>query len=585
MANSLRVGLRLRYRSVAVGVHAIVSSGLLIGMAHAQVTTPPSIDPTPELRRQQERDDAARQRQAPRVDVQPAPATPVAPSRLPAETPCFDINQIILRGDQADRFEWALGKLDGPLRDDAPLGKCLGAQGINVLLQRAQDAMVAQGFVTSRILAEPQDLKPGVLALTIIPGRIRTIRFAPGTANRATAGNAVPASPGDVLNLRDIEQGLENFKRVPTAEADIKIEPADGADAQPGYSDLVITWQQAMPLRVSLSGDDSGSKGTGKYQGSLTVSYDHWWTLNDLFYITLNRDLGGADVGQRGTKARTLHYSVPFGYWAVAASSSNSRYFQTVFGASQDYIYSGTSSNAEVKLSRLVYRDASRKTTLALRGFQRKSNNYIDDTEVQVQQRTVGGWEASASHREFVGNATIDASLAYKRGTGAFGSLTAPEEAFGEGTSRFALVTADVNVNAPFAIGDQKLKYTGAWRIQNNRTSLTPQDRFAIGGRFSVRGFDGEGSLSAERGWTVRNEIGVPLAQTGQEFYTGLDYGHVGGPSSDNLIGKNLAGAVMGLRGAIQGLQYDAFIATPVRKPAGFRTAGKTVGFNLNYSF
>lgn len=585
MVNSLCFQPRLRHRCLAVAVHTIVSSGLLIGMAHAQVTAPPSIDPTPELRRQQERDDAGRQRQAPRVDVQPAPAAPVVPSRLPTETPCFDISQIILRGDQAERFSWTLGQLDGPQHDDAPLGKCLGAQGINVLLQRAQDALVARGFVTSRILAEPQDLKPGILALTVIPGRIRAIRFAPGTANRATAGNAVPASPGDVLNLRDIEQGLENFKRVPTAEADIKIEPADGADAQPSYSDLVITWQQAMPFRVSVSADDSGSKGTGKYQGSLTVSYDHWWTLNDLFYVTLNRDLGGADVGPRGTKARTLHYSVPYGYWSLAATSSNSRYYQTVFGASQDYIYSGTSSNAEVKLSRLIYRDASRKTTLALRGFQRKSNNYIDDTEVQVQQRTVGGWEGSASHREFIGNATLDASLAYKRGTGAFGSLPAPEEAFGEGTSRFALVTADVNVNAPFAIGDQKLKYSGAWRIQNNRTPLTPQDRFAIGGRFSVRGFDGEGSLSAERGWTVRNEIGLPLGQTSQEFYTALDYGHVGGPSSDNLIGKNLAGAVMGLRGALQGVQYEAFIATPVRKPVGFRTAGKTVGFNLNYSF
>lgn len=585
MLNSLRVRSHLRYRSVAVAVHTIVSSSLLIGIAHAQITTPPNIDPTTELRRQQERDDAARQRQAPRVDVQPAAAAPVAPMRLPTETPCFTITQITLRGDAAERFEWTLGKLDSPQHDDAPIGKCLGAQGINVLLQRAQDALVAQGFVTSRILVEPQDLKLGVLALTIIPGRIRAIRFAPGTSGRATSSNAVPAKAGDILNLRDIEQGLENFKRVPTVEADIKIEPADGADAKPGYSDLVISWQQAMPFRVSLSADDSGSKSTGKYQGSLTVSYDNWWTLNDLFYITLNRDLGGADTGPRGTKAHTLHYSVPLGYWTLAATTSNSRYYQTVFGASQNYIYSGTSSNAEVKLSHLIYRDASRKTTLALRGFQRKSNNYIDDTEVQVQQRTVGGWEASVSHREFVGQATVDANLAYKRGTGAFGSLPAPEEAFGEGTSRFALVTADVNVNVPFSLGEQKLKYSSVWRIQNNRTPLTPQDRFAIGGRFSVRGFDGEGSLSAERGWTVRNELGMPLGQSGQEFYIGLDYGHVGGPSSDNLIGKSLAGAVLGLRGAVQGLQYDAFIATPVRKPAGFRTASMTMGFNLNYGF
>jgi hemolysin activation/secretion protein len=562
--------------------------------AQAQVIPAPAVpDPTPQLRRQQEQDNAARQRLQPKVDVQPggaAPAAPVAPARLPVgEAPCFNISQVTLRGEQSARFAWVLSALSGSQRDDAPQGQCIGAQGINVLLQRAQDALVARGFVTSRILAEPQDLKPGLLALTVIPGRIRAIRFAPdaqGQPNyRATAANAVPAKPGDILNLRDIEQGLENFKRVPTAEADIKIEPAEGADAQPGYSDLVISWQQGFPFRVSLSADDSGSKGTGKYQGSATISYDNWWTLNDLFYITLNRDLGGADTGPRGTKGRTLHYSLPYGYWTLATTTSESRYYQTVFGATQDYIYSGTSENNEVKLSRLVYRDAARKTTLAVRAFNRRSSNFIDDTEVQVQQRVVGGWEASVSHREFIGQATVDANLAYKRGTGAFGSLPAPEEAFGEGTSRFALVTADVNLSAPFKIGSQKLKYSGAWRAQLQRTPLTPQDRFSVGGRFNVRGFDGEGSLSGERGYYIRNELSAPFSDSGQEVYWGLDYGHVGGPSSDNLLGQNLAGTALGLRGNLQGLQYELFWAAPVHKPDNFRTAGKTYGFSLNYSF
>ncbi len=573
---------------------------MLCALAQAQVTptpAPATPDPTPQLRRQQEQSEAERQRLQPKVDVPSAagaapaaPASSAALARLPTgEAPCFNISQVSLRGEQFAQFAWVLNHLSGPQQDDAPQGQCLGAQGINVLLQRAQDALVARGYVTSRILAEPQDLKPGLLALTIIPGRIRAIRFAPdaqGLPNyRATAANAVPAKSGDILNLRDIEQGLENFKRVPTAEADIKIEPAEGPDAQPGTSDLVISWQQSFPFRLSLSADDSGSKGIGKYQGSATLSYDNWWTLNDLFYVTLNRDLGGADTGPRGTKGRTLHYSVPYGYWTVATTTSESRYYQTVFGATQDYIYSGTSENNEVKLSRLVYRDAARKTTLAVRAFNRRSNNFIDDTEVQVQQRVVGGWEASANHREFIGLATLDANLTYKRGTGAFGSLPAPEEAFGEGTSRFALVTADVNLIAPFKIGNQKLKYSGAWRAQLQRTPLTPQDRFSVGGRYNVRGFDGEGSLSGERGYYIRNELSAPLGESGQEAYWGLDYGHVAGPSSDNLLGRNLAGTALGLRGNLKGLQYELFWAQPVHKPDNFRTPGKTYGFSLNYSF
>ena len=520
------------------------------------------------------------------MDVLPGVIAPIAPSRLPVgETPCFEIKQIALGGDEAQQFEWALGALDGTANDDSPLGKCIGAQGISVLLKRVQDAVVAKGFVTSRILAQPQDLKTGNLVLTVIPGRIRNIRFAPGTTERATAWNAMPAQSGDILNLRDIEQGLENFKRVPTAEVDIKIEPADGADAKPGYSDLVISYTQANPFRLNISADDSGTKGTGKYQGGVTFSYDNWLTLNDLFYVTFNHDLGGGHAGARGTEAKTLHYSIPFGYWTLAATASDSRYHQTVAGATQDFVYRGTSENTEVKLSRLIYRDATRKTTLAVRAFQRKSNNFIDDTEVQVQRRVVGGWEGSASHREFMGQATVDANVAYKRGTGAFGSLAAPEEAFGEGTSRFALVTADINLSVPFKIGEQTLKYNGFLRMQSNRTPLTPQDRFAIGGRYTVRGFDGESTLSSDRGWFVRNDLAVPVGQSGQEVYAGLDYGHVAGRSSADLVGTQLAGAVLGVRGRFKNLQYDVFVGTPVLKPEGFRTASTTAGFTLNINF
>lgn len=557
----------------------------LQGAAHAQSVP----DPASEFRRQQEREQAERQRLERRPDVRlPAPVA-TAPERLPeGESPCFRIERIELRGDATElvsaRFDWLTHALAGSTHDDSPSGKCLGAQGIGVVLKRAQDALVAKGFVTTRVLAQPQDLSSGTLVLTVVPGRIHAIRFAEPRDARATAWNAVPAKPGDILNLRDIEQALENFKRVPTAEADIQIAPADG-DGAPGLSDLVISYRQAFPFRLSLSADDSGTKGTGKYQGGLTLSYDNWWTLNDLFYVTLNHDMGGGDAGARGTRGGTVHYSVPLGYWLLGATASKSRYYQTVAGLNGDIVYSGRSDNAEIKLSRLMYRDASRKTTASLKAWQRKSNNFIDDTEVEVQRRVVGGWELGVGHKEFIADATLEGSLAYKRGTGSFGSIPAPEEAFGEGTSHFALVTADASLTAPFRLANQKLRYTANWRIQRNRTPLTPQDRFAIGGRYTVRGFDGEGSLSAERGWLIRNELSAALGESGQELYVGLDHGEVGGPSAEFLLGKRLTGAVIGLRGGFANLQYDLFVGAPVKKPEFFRTANVAAGFNLNINF
>jgi hemolysin activation/secretion protein len=147
------------------------------------------------------------------------------------------------------------------------------------------------------------------------------------------------------------------------------------------------------------------------------------------------------------------------------------------------------------------------------------------------------------------------------------------------------LFTAEANLNAPFKLAGEQFRYSALWRAQLNRTPLTPQDQFAIGGRYTVRGFDGENSLLGQRGWFIRNELGLALGQSGAELYAGVDYGHVGGLSVAFQPGSELAGGVVGVRGALQGLNYDFFVGTPISKPEGFRTANVTAGFGLNYNF
>lgn len=541
--------------------------------------------PEEELLRQQERERVLREQLESRPDVR-LQATPVdeGVERLPAkESPCFAINDIRLIGEASEQFQWAL-RAANP-KDDPAIGRCLGGGGINLTMKRMQNAIIEAGYVTTRVLAEAQDLNSGVLVLTLVPGRIREIRFEEGTSSRANAWNAMPASPGDLLNLRDIEQALENFKRVPTAEADIKIAPARAADAKPGESDVVIAWSQRFPARVSLSVDNSGSKTTGKYQGNVSLSLDNLLSLNDLFYASVNHDLGGGESGHRGSDGSTLHYSLPFGYWQLGFTSSEYNYEQSVAGANQTYQYRGESRNNEVRLSRLLYRDAVRKTTAWGSLWTRSSENFIDDTEVGNQKRRMAGWQLGLDHREFIGASILDLGVAYRRGTGAHDALRAPEEDFDAGTSRSQIITADAQLQVPFQVGDQRLRYIGGWRAQWNRTPLVPQDRFSIGGRYSVRGFDGENILSADRGWTLRNEIGLSLGQTGQELYTGIDYGEVSGQSSEFLIGQRLAGAVVGVRGGYKSLSYDWSVGTPLKKPDGFETANVTSAFTVIWSF
>lgn len=396
------------------------------------------------------------------------------------ESPCFIINEIELLGEDAKKFQFSLDEAlvknvnSNSTETKSILGSCLGVLGINAVMNRVQNVIVAKGFVTTRVLTAPQDLKTGILQFTIIPGRVNNIRLTPDSNRYISPWLAIPITTGDILNLRDLEQGLENLKRIPTADASFQIEPAD--HAKPGYSDIVIHYKQKFPFRITLGIDDSGLNSTGKYLGSTTLSGDNLLALSDMFYINYNHDLGGGEKGKRGTKGYSVHYSIPWDYWLFSAATSSNNYHQEVVGALQNYIYSGSSQNAELKLNRLVYRNSINKTNVSLRGFLRKSFNYIDDTEIEVQRRRTAGWELGLNQSWYLGSAILDYNLAYRRGTGAMAALDAPEQGSDEGTSRMKMLIGDLNLSVPFSLrvpwGSQPLQYSANLRGQANYTPL-----------------------------------------------------------------------------------------------------------------
>ena len=547
-----------------------------------------------EMRRRQQEQQLQREVDVRLDDTRQSTLTPSAAES--AESPCFPIHTVTLTGDAAGRFQFALKKA---LKETGfQSGQCLGAQGVNRIMVAAQNAVIGHGYTTTRILAAPQDLNSGTLELTVLPGKVRSVRTDTSHNDQTRAAriaafqNEIPLKGGDILNLRRIEQGLENLKRVPTAEADIQIVPADAPDE----SDIVVAWRQRLlPYRLSLGVDDSGSKTTGKYQGSLTFSADNPFGLSDLFYLSYGRHLGHTDAhtdseGKKtagGTQSYAFHYSVPAGNWLWSWNHNYYRYHQAVAGINEVYDYNGKSRGSDIGFTRLLYRDARRKSHIGFKLWQKENQSFIDDAEVEVQRRKTAGWQLSLKHKEYIGRSTLDIGLAYKRGTGMADAIAAPEEVFDEGTSRMKVITADISYNHPFQIGRQHFVYDTALHAQWNKTPLTPLDKIAIGGRYTVRGFDGESSLSAERGWYWRNEAAWSF-KPAHQFYLALDGGHVSGDSAQYLLGQTLIGAAAGLRGQFKAggsLNYDLFAGKPIKKPKGFQTASTVFGFNLNYSF
>lgn len=525
---------------------------------------------------QQQRQRAIEQQLTPQTpDVRLSePSTGYGRINFPTETPCFAINRVEISGKDA-LPRWL------PLQHIASQaeGRCLGGKGINLLMSTLQNRIVDHGWITTRVLAPSQDLKSGTLKLAIVPGNIRHVALTDDSDDYIQLYSAFPAHEGKLLDLRDIEQGLENLQRLPTVEASMEIVPGE----KPGESDVVITRKQSKMWRLGLSLDDSGTETTGRYQGGATLSLDNPFALSDLLYFSASHDLD--NKGGKGSKNYTAHYSVPFGYWMLGVTGSDFDYHQTVAGDNADYRYSGKSKNLNVQLSRVLHRSGSQKTSFSYEILTRETRNYIDDTEVGVQHRQTAAWRAGLQHRHYIGQATLDAGISYQRGTRWFGAQPAPEEYFGDATALSKIIQLSAGLDLPFELGSQQFRYNVQYQRQMSNTPLTPQEQFAIGNRWTVRGFDGERTLSASHGWYVRNDVAWRTPVPNQELYLGADYGEVGGYSSEYLIGKHLAGGVVGLRGSAFNTGYDLFAGRPFSKPDGFRTSSTTLGFNLNWSW
>lgn len=541
-------------------------------------------DPSVEWRREQEEEARRRALSAPAAPAAPKDLRSTDSPRLPAdEAPCFRIREVRLQGNDAGPLDWAREALDGPDGTDPPIGRCLGVRSVELLQKRLQNEIIARGYVTSRVLVVNQNLSDGVLVFEPVVGRLDRLVDSSAAGGQVSLSTAFPGRPGDVLNLRDLEQGLENLQRVPTVSADLQIAPGPTS----GRSDVQVSWKQSRDWRLGLSLDDAGSDTTGRYQAGLTLSADNPLGLSDLAYVSLTQGFGGSDgPSPKGTQSVALHYSVPVGYWLYRANASHNAYHQTVIGAYDSYRYSGRSDNLEIGADRVLLRD-NRQILTALASLQhRRSDNHIDDTEVRVQRRAVSSLQLGLAHRLYIGRGVLQSELAYRQGLSGLGTKAAPEEPFGEGTSRYRLSTAATTLQMPWAFERHTLRYVGSLRLQKHHTRLTPQDRFSIGGRYSVRGFDNSASLAAESGAVWRNELALSFKDLPVLMpYIGLDVGQVSGPSTADLPGKRLSGAVLGVRGQVGGFQYEVFYGRPLSKPAELKASPSTWGFMLYQSY
>lgn len=561
----------------------IVALGALsaAGFAHAQSQPlPPEAAPRHEIeRRQQQEIEAQRERAQHRPDVLAPEAAPDASGdlRLPTEDPCFLIA----------RVQWEAPAPPAGLRRaaEAVQGRCVGVQGLQQFQKHLGELLIDAGLITTRVLVPEQSLADGTLTLRYMAGRIGVIR------DEATPGwwrTALPTGPGGAVNQRDLDQALESIRRL-AGQGDASIDLVPGTEL--GESDLQIKPGTGKRWHANVGADNAGMNTTGKNQINAGLTLDSPLFLYDQLSASWNSnaDMGN---GQAGARAASVNYSVPVGYWSVFAGASRSHYRQTVAGFDEPIVYGGTSKQIEAGVAVVPYRGAAYKGTASLKVLRKRANSTLNGIDIEVQRRDVAGYEFSYGHRHYVGRAALDI------GGGVRGVVPSRSNNVGyvlgdpDWDGRTLILSGNAGLYLPFPLAGQQMAYQGVAQIQHAKTPLVPADFFTIGNRYAVRGFDGQMTLAAEHGWSLRNDVSLNLdgaGLAGQQLYTGLDVGRVSGPSAEYLASRTLVGAVAGLRGRLAmpyvTAAYDLSAGWPLKKPDVLKAQSMVVAATLMFEF
>ncbi len=493
---------------------------------------------------------------------------------FPEEENCRLINNIYIDSAEPKLTHQLLDNLTAQA-----LHRCLGINGIQHLAMALQNELIARGYITSLVTIPEQSLAEGALRLELAYGKIGEILWSTASEQTTSIWNNIPASKGDILRLSDLEQGMENLRRLPGSSANMQILPGQ----REAESNLQLTRRLDKKWQVGAWVDDAGSRASGRYQaGGALYLYDVT-TLNDIFYVS-----GGGDIEfnqhNDGNQNGSLYYSIPFGYWSLSLYGSQSQYRQLFKGAWSQTDYKSKNRYYSATLSRLLSHTRQQQTSLDLRIAKSASRYYFGGEELGVMRKQNPTWELTLRQQRYFDKKVVAASLGLQRRLPWLSSVATPEEKAGLFSKRSRVVHADLQALMKFDVTGDKFSYAPHVNAQYSPDILSSDNQFNIGNRWTVRGFDGEYTLSGNQGWYWSNDFIWDIAGPEQQFYLGLDIGRIIG-SEQYRQGKVISGAVSGLRGDIFSTQYDFFIGTPLSKPDNFSSDSFNMGFSLKWKY
>ena len=477
----------------------------------------------------------------------------------PTQYPCFAVQHIELIDPQGQPVERRWQDYTQSLQLAWPI--CITADDIGDIQQGLTALMIEDGWITTRLGVPGQDLTSGKLQLVLVVGKLGQVLTDKALPKRRWRP-ALAASTEQAINLKDIEQTVEQLQRLPSQTANLQVVPS----AEPGYSDLQLDLQNAKPRhRGSIAWNNQGDAGINTNQWVTSLTLDRPFGLTDQFNLNTTNT-----KGQEGfAHSVNMDGSIGVGYNTFKYTKSTNRTSKRIIGAVENFQSFSTSDDWVFDYTRRIYRNNDTLIDLtASRGFDER-HSYIDGTEIDVQKRQQA-WGKLALQSVFsVAKTNWQVNLSAKAGKPRWGGEDDPIDITpNEGTHRYLLYTSVFSLNRAWELEANKaINWRSTLTSQYSNDTLLSADYFSVGGAASVRGFSSP--LSAEQGWHWRNEIGLQLTNpkaTG-EMYVALDMGEVSGYNTINLPGTQLVGMAIGQTGRSGALGYKVEVGVPLYGP------------------
>ncbi|MES9876894.1 MAG: ShlB/FhaC/HecB family hemolysin secretion/activation protein [Candidatus Sedimenticola sp. PURPLELP] len=497
--------------------------------------------------------------------------------------PCFDVKEIEFDGA-------TLLPDDEAVRIQAPyLARCVDLASINQLIRKVTDWYLENGYITSRAYVTAQDLSSGSLAITVIEGSVESIEPI-DAESRINVHTAFPSVTGDILNLRDIEQGLEQINRL--RSYDVKMDLLPGAE--PGGSVISINSQESEPVAVSLSRDNSGQKSTGELMNGLMISLDNPLGLNDYSYFQLQKDTLPRRYG-KSSRSVTGHWDMPYGYWNFGLDFSHFEYLTTVQGNLKEFETSGESTNKKISLSRTLFRDESSKLKIKAGLSHKRMQNHIEDVILDNSRALTVGTIGFGYEKYFPGQAQLQIDVNYHRGLKLFNALKDTEDENGEPRAQFDKLTARLDYTKAFKVVTAGkplgLTWQSTLQAQYSDDLLFGSEQISIGSLYSVRGYKGT-SVSAASGAYWRNTLTLQFKPEVSwlekvEPFVAIDVGAVRDRANVYAQGKyvDLSGLAAGIKLSGKHFSADMTYARPNDPPDWLQADSSQWYFTLTYKF